>query len=98
LSWHQAGTDVEGRDTMPDTPPDDPRTRLIRAAGNAIGSERFAQAIGVSPRTGYKLLSGAKPATPGILTDVRQALIEHRQRVGMLIQLIRDEEAKEPRP
>lgn len=75
-------------------PPAAVRAALMRAAGDVIGSEQLARALGVSSRTIYKLMAGKQAVRPGILADTRRLLIQHRQRTNAIIGLIRDEEER----
>lgn len=69
------------------------RQKLMRSAGDLIGSEQLAKELGIAPRTIYALMSGSRPVKDGILTDTRKILIKHRQQVGALVALIRHAEA-----
>lgn len=78
---------------MPDnfSPPE--RQKLMRCAGDLIGPEALAKALGIGSRTIYALMSGKRAVKDGILTDTRKILIAHRQQVGALVALIRNAEA-----
>ncbi len=73
------------------SPPE--RQKLMRCAGDLIGSESLAKQLGIAPRTIYALMNGTRPVKDGILTDTRKILIKHRQKVGGLVALIRHAEA-----
>lgn len=73
-------------------PPIVSRAQLMRSAGDLLGSERFAKLLDIKPRTVYSLMNGDRRVKDGQLADTRRALIEHRQKIHMLVALIRDEE------
>lgn len=66
--------------------------RLMRRAGNIIGSEKLADLLGISARNCYQLMSGKRAAKDGIIADTRRLLIEHRQFTGTLIRDFRSHE------
>lgn len=69
------------------------RAKLMRAAGDLIGSEQLAVELGIAPRTVYALMNGTRRVKDGILTDTRKILIGQRQKIGGLVALIRHAEA-----
>lgn len=61
----------------------------MRAAGDLLGVGVLAQLLDTSERTVYNWMAGKRVPPPGILPEIRQHLVEHRQRTGELIAAIR---------
>lgn len=72
-------------------PPNDPRAWIMRAAGDAIGPERLAAALRLSPRSLYRYMAGARPVPDGVLLDTRNLLVLQRQTIGAIGHMIREE-------
>ena len=70
------------------------RLGIIRAARDLIGAAALAQRLKVSDRTVAYWIEGKRGYRDGVLAELRQILVDHRQRTGMLIQVIRAEEAR----
>ncbi|GAM00746.1 hypothetical protein [Sphingomonas parapaucimobilis] len=77
---------------MPD--PSDKRAAIMRAAGDAVGSEALAKALGMSSRNLYKKMAGDGQVSDNLLQDVREVLERRRHAIGLVITGIRDELAK----
>lgn len=69
------------------------RARLMREAGDVIGSERLAAALNMSPRNLYQIMAGKRPVKDGVLRDTRGILIRHRQAIMNLVRDFSQEEA-----
>lgn len=74
---------------MPD--PSDKRAAIMRAAGDAVGSEALAKALGMSSRNLYKKMAGGSQITDSLLQDVREVLERRRHAIGLVITGIRGE-------
>lgn len=67
------------------------RARLMRGAGNAVGSEAFARQLGVAPRTAYAMMKGEIGVSDRHLRTARNILIDHRSAISWLIGAFREE-------
>ena len=67
------------------------RARMMRGAGNVVGSEALARQLGVAPRTVYAMMSGERGVSDDVLHRTRLILIDHRSALSWLIGTVRSE-------
>jgi len=72
----------------------DKRAAIMRAAGDAVGSEALAKALNMSPRNLYKKMAGDGHVSDSLLQDTREVLERRRHAIGLVITGIRDEQGK----
>lgn len=71
------------------TAPPTPEAAAVRAAGDLLGVGVLAELLGTSERTVYNWMAGKRTPPPGILPEIREHLVKHRQRTADLIGAIR---------
>ncbi len=71
------------------TPPPSPTAFAVRAAADLLGVIPLANRLDVAERTLYNWMSGKRNPPATLLPELRGILVEHRQKVGELIQAIR---------
>lgn len=67
---------------------------MMRVSADLYGSEALARDLAVASRSLYRWIDGTHPVPAGILARTRQLLIARRQRLGMLIYVIRAQEGR----
>lgn len=74
--------------------PTEKRAAIMRAAGDAIGSEALAKALDMKPRNLYKKMAGDGAISDSLLHDLREVLERRRHAIGLIITGIREEQAQ----
>jgi hypothetical protein len=62
---------------------------IMRVAADFYGSEALARDLRVAARSLYRWIAGTHPVPSDVLRRTRLLMIDRRQRIGMLIHIIR---------